>query len=63
MKKKKPTKTVPLSKLSTVSMVAGGEKKHPRVIHDGLLKNWVGIGWVTERKATATDKKNYPTAV
>jgi hypothetical protein len=56
-------KTIPASKLSTISMVAGGEKKHPRVIHEGILKNWVGFGWVNERKATNKDKQTYPTAI
>lgn len=44
-------------------MVAGGEKKHPVVIHDGMVKQWVGIGWVTEGKAKAADRKAYPTVV
>jgi hypothetical protein len=56
------TKTIPVSKLSTISMVAGGEKRHPKVIHEGILKNWVGFGWVNEREATEEDKQTYPTA-
>ena len=39
--------TVPLSKLNNLSMVAGYEKRVHKVIHNGVLKEWVGIGWVT----------------
>ena len=59
----KKMKTVPVSKLSTLSMVAGGEKKHPVVIHEGMRKRWVGFGWVTEQKATKAYSEKYPTAV
>lgn len=58
-----PPKTVPVSELSTLKMVAGGEKKHSVVIHDGEVKRWVGIGWITERKATEEDLKDYPVAI
>ncbi len=35
------------SKLTTISMVAGNEKKYKKVIDtDGKVKEWVGIGWV-----------------
>jgi hypothetical protein len=57
--KSKP-KPIPIEKLDTLSMVCGGEKKISRVIHEGYIKNWVGIGWVTERKAVAADQFKYP---
>jgi hypothetical protein len=56
-------KTVTLNKLSTIAMVNGNEKKHPRVILDDHVKNWVGFGWVDEGKATEKDKKDYPTVI
>lgn len=59
-KKKKP-KTVTYRQVSTMAMVAGNEKKIRMVIHEENLKDWVGIGWVTIRKATARDKAMYPT--
>lgn len=35
--------------------------KPQKVIQDGMIKNYVGIGWVTERKATKADYRRYPT--
>lgn len=54
-------KTIPASKCSTIAMVNGGEKTHPRVIHSGQLKEWCGIGWIQLRKATERDTMLYPT--
>jgi hypothetical protein len=54
-------KKVTRNAVSNVRMVAGNEKKHPRVILDGIVKNWVGFGWVDEGKATTEDKRKYPT--
>lgn len=56
-------KTVTRRQVGNIAMVNGGEKKHPRVILDGIVKNWVGFGWVDEGKATAADLKKYPTVV
>lgn len=50
------------SELTNLRMVAGNEKKYDRVVIDGSLKEWVGIGWVRIRTATARDKKIYPVA-
>jgi len=57
------TKTVKISKLSTLKMTCGNEKKYSVVIHEGMRKQWVGIGWVDEGPATAADKKRYPKVV
>lgn len=54
-------KTVTREQVSTLRMVAGNEKKHPRVILDDHVQNWVGFGWVDEGPATKKDKKKYPT--
>ncbi len=62
-KSAKPLNTVPVAELSTIKMTTGGEKKHPVVIHNGYVKRWVGMGWVSEDKATAADIKKYPTVV
>lgn len=43
-------------------MVNGGEKSHPKIVHNGDLKEWVGFGWIVIRKATDGDIKRYPTA-
>ena len=39
-------------------MVNGNEKKYKIVIDNGIVKEWVGIGWIEIRKATKADK--YP---
>lgn len=68
----KKERTVKIKDLSTVSMVARGDKLpghkgvnevSTRVIHDGILKNWVGFGWVDERRATRADKQRYAVAI
>jgi hypothetical protein len=53
--------TVPASALTNISMVEGNEKIYKIVIDNGMLKEWVGIGWIELRKATAKDKDKYPT--
>jgi len=54
-------KTIKRSEVSNLRMVAGNEKKHTHVIEDGMLKQWVGIGWVELRPATDEDRNTYPT--
>ena len=49
------------NELSNIRMVAGNEKKYKKVILDGMVKEWIGIGWIDLRKATAKDKKKFPT--
>lgn len=53
-------KTVRASELSKFRMVAGNEKKYRFVIDDGIVKDWVGIGWVDVGKATKEDYEKYP---
>ena len=53
-------KTIKRSECSRIRMVAGNEKKFSRVIDDGIVKNWVGFGWVDEGAATPEDYKRYP---
>ena len=56
-------KTVKRSKLSNLRMTAGQEKKYSVVVVDGRVKEWVGIGWIDLREATAEDREKYPVAV
>ncbi len=58
--KTKPKLTVDIRELGTAKMVAGNERKHPRIVHGSAVKQWVGIGWVTEGLATEKDKATLP---
>jgi hypothetical protein len=64
MKAKKKTKRAPRpikrSELSTIKMTTGGEDRISKVILDGNVRQWVGIGWVDEGPATDADKLKYP---
>lgn len=51
------------SELSNLRMTTGNEKEYNRVVDGVLLKEWVGIGWITIRTATEQDRKVYPIAV
>lgn len=53
---------VPFAKLSTISMVEGGEKTHSTVIVRGIVKEWVGFGWIGDEPATPRDYLRYPEA-
>ncbi len=46
--------------LSSLRMVAGGEKTHPIVIDSGVVKEWIGFGWIDLREATDDDRTTYP---
>lgn len=58
-KSKKP-KPVNYHDVSTICMVAGNEKKFTKIVHDRQVKQWVGIGWVSEGVAQASDYLKYP---
>lgn len=55
--------TVPRAELSNLRMAAGNENKYPVVIVDGVLKEWVGIGWIDIDTATEQDYDRVPEAV
>jgi hypothetical protein len=63
MKKRIAPKPIAASELHTVRMVAGREKHISRVIENGSLVEWVGIGWITLRKATKRDRMTYRTVI
>ena len=54
--------TVARSELTNLRMVAGNEKKYSRIIDNGCLKEWCGIGWCRIRTATERDRVIYPVA-
>lgn len=49
--------------LSLLAMVGGKEGKYRIVVDKGVVKQWVGIGWIELRKATETDLDTYPVVV
>lgn len=62
-KPKTRPKPVTADQCSKVRMVAGGEERHPIVIDDGVVKEWVAIGWVDNGPATEEDYERYPEVV
>lgn len=63
MTKKKTTKTVDISELSNARMAGGNEKKYTKVIMNGVLKEWVAIGWIDIGVPTDEDRETYPEVV
>lgn len=51
---------VTAKELSNLRMVAGNERKYDRVVIDGKVMSWVGIGWIEEREALPSDYDNLP---
>lgn len=51
---------LPTRSVSTLAMTSGGENRHPKIIHRGMIKTWVGIGWVDSREALIADYKELP---
>lgn len=61
---KKKITTVKSSDLTLLKMVAGGEKRHRIVVDtDGILKEWVGFGWISLRQASKADRERWPRVV
>ena len=52
-------KTVKATELSKIRMAGGNEKKYQAVIDNGILKEWVAIGWVDLREATKEDYEKF----
>ena len=64
MKNPQPPKPILARDLHTIYMVAGREKKISKVIDtDGDLKEWVGFGWITIRRANGNDYRFYPRVI
>ena len=57
MKRPKP---ISYREVSNIAMTTGKEKTLSKVIHKGILKEWVGIGWVDLRTANKDDFEKYP---
>lgn len=51
---------VTAKELNNLRMVAGNERKYDRVVIDGKVMSWVGIGWIEEREALPSDYDNLP---
>ena len=54
-------KTVKRKRLNPITMSV--RNKPDVVIDNGVIKRYVGIGWVSERNAPAEDKNKYPTVI
>ena len=51
------------SDVSNVAMVGGNEKRFTRIICDGRVQNWVGIGWVDEGPPSIAQQGRLPIVV
>lgn len=60
--RKKELPTYPRKKTDPLLMGCG-KGKPTRVIDGDRLMEYVGIGWIEERKATAEDRKLFPTLI
>lgn len=57
-------RTVSVHETSSLRMAAGNEKHLTKVIEEGKLKEWVGIGWVEETEPlTLNQALTYPWVV
>lgn len=56
-------RTVHVSELSRLKMVAGNETRYRCVIDGDALIEWVGFGWIMIRPATPEDRRSYPRVV
>ena len=45
-------KEIPARKLTNMAMSNGYERLYSIVVDQGIVKEWVGIGWIELRKAT-----------
>lgn len=54
---------VSLNDLGIISMVAHNENKYQTVIFEGIVKDWVSIGWMDLREATNDDYLRFPIAI
>lgn len=56
------TKPLPLSydDVANLKMTSGNEKKISKIILNGNVEEWVGIGWITLGKAKEEDYYLYP---
>ena len=59
----KGARTVEVKELSQIKMVSGNENKFTKVVHEDKVKQWVGMGWIEERAATASDYASIPVAI
>ena len=55
----KKDNTIALEHLTSIKMGC----KRCIVIHEGMVKEWIGIGWVDKHKAKGMDFQKYPKAV
>lgn len=51
------------SEIGNFAMTAGNEKKFTRIICDGRVREWVGIGWVDAGVPTEADRAKLPTVI
>ena len=51
---------IPASEVTNRAMIAGNEKIYGAIVDNGIVKEWVGFGWIPLRDATPEDLENLP---
>ena len=55
--------TVKRDLLAPIKMTTGGERTHRIVIDEGVVKEWIGFGWIELHEADQSDLDQYPSVV
>lgn len=63
MARTKPQLLLRRGDVTNAKMVAGNERRFTRVVVDGRVKCWVGIGWVDEGDPTPAQLRSLPLVV
>jgi len=53
--------TIPAREFTNLAMINGNEKTYSIIVHNGVVKEWVGFGWIVLHPATPEDLAKYPT--
>lgn len=59
-KRERRPKPLKRSQVTNIAMTTGGEKRISKIILDGVVKEWVGIGWIDLEPATPEDYLKIP---
>jgi recombination DNA repair RAD52 pathway protein len=53
-------KPIKAKEVGNIAMIAGNEKIYRIIIDDGVVRQWIGFGWIELHKAMPEDYEKYP---